>query len=186
VKHYQSEVATVPIEASVTAVAEKLRSEAVGSLVVTNGNKPVGIVTDRDLMRRVVAAPEADDTLRAGDVMTSPLVSVSSDQPMEEVVKVMSQRGIRRVPVVDDERLQGIVCLEDLLVQLSGELDDVATGARRGFRDAQRRARAEAITQEVEQGLDDLRRKLEKLGGDARDALLRPIDDLVDRVTGRG
>jgi CBS domain-containing protein len=183
-KHYQGPVATIAAQEVVSAAAERMRDRAVGSLVVTENKKPVGIVTDRDLMCRVVARGRNAAETRVADVMSAPLASIDSDVALEEVVQLMARSGVRRVPVVHQDRLEGLVSLDDVLVALSDELDDLAGGARRGFRDAQRRASTRGL-HEVGEGLDDLRHKLEKLGGDARESLLQSVDEFWDRVTGR-
>ena len=145
----------------------------------------MGIITDRDLLRRVIAAGRDAESTPASEVMTEPLLTVEPADSLEELVKVMSQRGIRRVPVVHKEKLEGIVSLDDLLAQLADELDDLATGARRGFREAQRRARAESVLGELTEGLNDVRENLERLGGEVRDTLLGPVSDLWERLTGK-
>ena len=183
-KHYQGPVATIGAQETVTAAAEKLRDRGLGSLVVTEDKKPVGILTDRDLMSRVVASGRDGRSTTVADVMSAPLASIDSHASLEEVVDLMARSGVRRVPVVHKDRLEGLVSLDDVLVELSDELDDLASGARRGFRDAQRRAATRGL-HEVGQGLEDLRHKLEKLGGEARDSLLRSVDEFWERVTGR-
>ena len=183
-KHYQGAVATIGAQETVSEAAEKLRDRGVGSLVVVEDKKPVGILTDRDLTCRVVAAGRDSRATKVADVMSSPLETIDSDVSLEEVVKLMARSGVRRVPVVHKDRLEGLVSLDDVLVELSDELDDLASGARRGFRDAQRRAANRGL-RELGEGLEDLRLKLEKLGGDARDSLLESVDEFWERVTGR-
>ena len=68
---------------------------------------PIGVITDRDIVCRAVAQGKDTRSMRVGDCMTTPCVTVSPDQSIDECVKVLEESGIRRVPVVDDE---GVCC----------------------------------------------------------------------------
>ena len=150
---YTREVVTISPDASCREIAEKMKSQGVGSVIVTKDGKPVGIVTDRDLLCRVVAVNRGTSSLVARDVMSQPLVSVSPEDPLERVVKEMESAGIRRVPVVTDGELVGIMSLDDLLAVLSEELGNVVEGARRGFRRAQPAGRTRHIPEDLEETL---------------------------------
>ena len=184
--HYAKEVVTIPAAASCHEIATKLKQEAVGCLVVVAEGRPVGILTDRDLLTRVIAAGRDTGATVARDVMSEPLVTVDPERPLERVVDAMAANSIRRVPVVRDGELVGIVSLDDLLVALSGELSDVAHGARRGFASAQRRAEAGRLLRELDERLRDFGDELERLGGDAKRKLTEQLDALGDRIRGRG
>jgi CBS domain-containing protein len=98
-----------------------LRSH-VGAVVVVQAGRPVGIVTDRDLALRVVAAGRSGDT-PVRDVMSENLVTVRFDAQLDDVALRMREQGVRRVPIVDAAgALVGLVSLDDLYVLLSGEL----------------------------------------------------------------
>jgi len=95
--------------------------ENVGSIVITNGDTPVGIVTDRDLTVRVLgeAADPVDRT--ADDVMTSDLCTVQRSAGFYEATSLMSEHGIRRLPVCEDDSLAGIITADDLSELLADE-----------------------------------------------------------------
>jgi CBS domain-containing protein len=78
---------------------------------------PVGVVTDRDIVCRVVANGQDPREARANDAMTTPAVTVTPDTSLEECSRIMEQKQIRRVPVVDGEGICGIVALADLARQ---------------------------------------------------------------------
>lgn len=101
----------VKIESSKSALAAaKLMAKSeVGSLVVVEQEKPVGIITDRDIVIKVVAKGIKPSKARIDKFMSKPLVTVAPDTPMVEVAKLMDECGIRRVPVVARSKVVGIV-----------------------------------------------------------------------------
>lgn len=103
--------------------ARRMEARNVGSLIVLDRDeRPAGILTDRDIALRCVAADlDADDTT-IGDIMTSPVETVPADTPVEEALRMMNAAAARRLPVVDGEgRLIGILALDDVLELLVDE-----------------------------------------------------------------
>jgi CBS domain-containing protein len=156
--HYQGEVRTIPLGATAREAAVRMRSEEVGSLVVMDEQAPVGIVTDRDLLREVVSAGRDAENTPVGAVMSQPLVTVDSAEPLERVVDAMARKAIRRVPVESKQKLVGIVTLDDILASLSDELGDVSEGIRRGARAARVRRLAHQVEEFAATVGDELRR----------------------------
>jgi len=110
-------VETTHPQDGLTEAAMKMRSLDVGSLPVVDGERLVGILTDRDITVRAVAEGRELATTLVDDVMTREVVFASEDQEVDEAARIMGQRQIRRLPVVDrDQRLVGIVSLADLAV----------------------------------------------------------------------
>jgi CBS domain-containing protein len=108
-------VVTAEVEDSLRHVGELMRDRNVGSVVVCDGGRPVGVITDRDLALAVVAdRVEAGDT--AGAHASRPLVTGESEMDLEEAVALMIQHRIRRLPVTEGEELVGIVTIDDLAV----------------------------------------------------------------------
>ena len=98
-----------------------MRDRNVGSVVVVDGDRPVGVVTDRDLALAVVAdGVDAGET--AGDHATRPLVTGDAGMDIEEAAALMVQNRIRRLPVLDGTDLAGIVTIDDLAVR-AGDLE---------------------------------------------------------------
>lgn len=112
---------------TVEAIARRMHERAVGCLLVLDDDRrPVGIVTDRDLVLRVLAAGRDPTTARVAEVMTRSPRTVSEETPIEQTLSLMRGFGIRRVPVVDrDGRLAGLVTLDDVLSLLAEELTTV-------------------------------------------------------------
>jgi len=100
----------------------------VGDLIVVDDRagdlpRPVGIVTDRDLVVRVLAHERVPSQIAVGDVMHSELVTALESDDLESVLGKLRSHAIRRIPIVDREgRLQGIISLDDLLEWLHGQI----------------------------------------------------------------
>ncbi len=125
------EVVIVTREAPVSEAARLMRQYHVGDLVVVDElsgrRRPVGIVTDRDIVIEVVAMEVAPESLRVGDIMSAELATVRETEGVFETIRYMRDKGIRRLPVVDrDGWLQGIVTLDDLLILLAEEMGEMA------------------------------------------------------------
>jgi CBS domain-containing protein len=120
-------VVTVRPEENVTAAAKRMREYNVGALVVVEGKQPVGIVTDRDLVVRVLAAEGAPKELEVGAVMSRHLVCVPEYLPLEEAMNLMRGYEVRRLVVVNEAReLVGIFALDDMLELLGEEQAAIA------------------------------------------------------------
>jgi CBS domain-containing protein len=108
---------------TVRQAANRMHQRAVGTLVILNAaNEPIGIVTDRDLMERVLAEGRDPRTTLVGNVMTSDPRTVSEDASIESALSLMRSGRFRRLPVVDrDGRLVGLISLDDVLMLLAEE-----------------------------------------------------------------
>lgn len=123
----RSDVITASTDTSAQALATTMDDESVGSIVVVDGDDPVGIVTDRDLAMRVVATGETPSDLTAADVMSTDPCTIESDGGFYEATELMSEHGIRRLPVVDGNgRLAGIITADDLHELLADEHQELA------------------------------------------------------------
>jgi CBS domain-containing protein len=108
-------VQTARLTDTATNVARMMRDTDVGSLpVVSDANEPVGIVTDRDLVVRVVAEGKAPDTVRVSEVYTENPVTVEPEESLDEALRLMAQHKVRRLPVVEDGRLVGVLAQADV------------------------------------------------------------------------
>jgi CBS domain-containing protein len=115
-------VVTAPPDCPVRAVAEIMRERNIGSVVlVDDAGRPIGFVTDRDLAMSVLADGR-DASEPAEGHATSPVVTGDPDMSVEQAAELMVSHGIRRLPVLDGERLIGIVTLDDLAVR-TGDLE---------------------------------------------------------------
>jgi CBS domain-containing protein len=99
---------------SITEVAQLMQKHNVGSIPVCNNEQVVGIVTDRDIIVRNIAHGDNPQNSIAQDVMTSNVKTVSPETEVSEASRLMSAEQIRRVPVVDNNKLVGIVAIGDV------------------------------------------------------------------------
>jgi CBS domain-containing protein len=105
---------TVGADASVIEVAQVMKSEDVGVIPVVEDGEPVGLITDRDLVIRVLAEGNDPMQVRAGDVATRAPVSATPDMRLSDARELMEQHQIRRLPVVKGRELVGILSLGDV------------------------------------------------------------------------
>ncbi len=118
---------TVDPSAKVVDAARLMRQEDVGPVpVVENGDRLAGIVTDRDIVVRVVAEGGDPQSTTVGEIMSRDLVTVDPDQPLDEALRLMATHQVRRLPVAEEDgRLVGIVAQADVATELG---DDRLTG----------------------------------------------------------
>jgi predicted transcriptional regulator len=124
------EVVIVDRATTILEAAKLMRSEHVGDLVVTderNGRQvPVGILTDRDMVVELLAEEIELDKVSVGDAMSYELLSVNEQDGLQETIVKMSDRGVRRLPVVDAAgTLVGIVTVDDLMELIAEQLTDL-------------------------------------------------------------
>lgn len=107
-------VVSVDSEASVKEAAGKMAQYEIGSLVVIEQGKPVGIVTERDLLSRVLALGRSAEATQVRMVMSKPLISGGPEMDVTEATRFMVARGIKKLPITKDGRLIGILTLTDI------------------------------------------------------------------------
>ena len=112
-------------DATVLEAAKRMNEHHVGALVVTRGDKVIGIFTERDILNRVVAGQRDPATTAVESVMTAPVMVCSPETTRDECRTVMRERRIRHLPVVQDGQLVGLVSIGDMYE--SAELDHTTT-----------------------------------------------------------
>jgi CBS domain-containing protein len=124
-------ITSLPEEAVSTA-AEKMNEAHVGAVVVVDEKRaPVGILTDRDLACRVIAEHRDPERTPVGEVMSAHVESVPRTASMDVALFTMRARGIRRIPILDEQGgVCGLLSLDDLLVLLSAELSMTSEAVR--------------------------------------------------------
>jgi CBS domain-containing protein len=111
----RSPVVTSSLSETVSSIAEKLISNDIGAIVVIRGDsKPVGIITERDIVEIVRTNKDSNKT-NAKDIMSSPLVTIEVDLPLLSAIELMRKKGIRRVGVTQNNKLVGVVTERRLL-----------------------------------------------------------------------
>jgi CBS domain-containing protein len=111
-------------QASVTEAAKVMAREDVGPVPVVEGNRLVGLVTDRDLIVRVLAEGRDPQGTTVGEVASTDLVTLSPEQDLDEALQLLARHQVRRLPVVDGGKLVGIVAQADV----ARHGDDKSTG----------------------------------------------------------
>ena len=109
------DVLRIDAGASVFEAVQQMVAAHVGSLLVTDGGEIVGIVTERDYLRRVTLEGRTDRDTAVGEIMSAPLVVVTRETSIDECMAVMTDRRIRHVPVVDGGEVVGVVSIGDLV-----------------------------------------------------------------------
>jgi CBS domain-containing protein len=124
--------------ASVVEAAQLMREEDIGSLPITDEEKLVGMLTDRDITTRVVAQAGDPKATSVGEVYSRDLISVEPDNDLEEALGLMARHQVRRLPVVENGRLVGIVAQADIALKESemktGELVEAISARSDGDR----------------------------------------------------
>ena len=110
-----SPVITVDINDKVTNAARIMVKNRIGSTVVVEREKAVGIVTERDLLERILAVGKDPSTVSVREIMSSPLISIDKDTTILEAIRNMRQHNIRRLVVMEGDRLVGLVTERDIL-----------------------------------------------------------------------
>jgi CBS domain-containing protein len=103
---------TIGTQSTVSEAAQLMSQKEVGDLIVVANDMPVGIVTERDFVRRVLAKGRPFDT-KVSDVMTKPLITISPDASLKEAARKMVKHGIRRLPVLKSHKLVGVLVVSD-------------------------------------------------------------------------
>jgi len=110
------EVLQIEGDATVLDAIKRMVDENVGALLVTEGGKVTGIVTERDYLRRVTLEGRTEEETRVREILSAPLVYVTPETSVEECMAIMTERRIRHVPVFDGEHeLVGLVSIGDLV-----------------------------------------------------------------------
>lgn len=109
------QVYTIARTATVSEAVREMNEKGVGSLLVTDGSRPVGIFTERDVLRRIVDADRDPALTRVGEVMTRDLAAITPAWHVEEAMRLMTERRLRHLPVMDGDQLVGMISIGDLL-----------------------------------------------------------------------
>lgn len=108
-------VKTVKTDDTVHAAVQKMNKFDIGSVVVVSSGRPIGIITETNIMRRIVEPRMDPATVWAKDIMSSPLTTIDENTPLEEAAKIMVDKKITRLPVMKDDKLVGLISSTDIL-----------------------------------------------------------------------
>ena len=125
-----SPVVTIEENAPANRAAELMDKHGLGCIIVTSKDaKPLGIITERDLVGRVLAKNVKPDTIKTKDVMTSPLMTIEPDETISEAARRMSRLNIRRLGVIYKGQLIGLVSSKDILAVMPELLETIQENA---------------------------------------------------------
>jgi len=108
-------VITTKKEATAEDAIKLMNKYEIGCLVVLENGKPIGIVTERDLLKRVLAKSKELRNIKVMEIMSTPVISATPKTEIEEAAKLMYQKKIKKLPIVEKEKLLGLVTLTDIL-----------------------------------------------------------------------
>ena len=111
-------VKVVRPDSSVKEVVAVMNRFNIGSIVVVQDGRPVGVISERDILRRVVEPCLSPEALTAGQVMTSPVYTICETASMDEAAELMAENKIRKIPVTEKGRLVGIVTFTDIVTKV--------------------------------------------------------------------
>jgi len=112
------DVKVVRPDSNVKEVVATMNRFNIGSIVVVQGDRPVGIISERDILRRVVEPCLSPENLTAGQVMTSPVYTIKETASINEAAKLMAEEKVRKIPVMKKDKLVGIVTFTDIVTKV--------------------------------------------------------------------
>ena len=115
----------VSCDATIETAAKLMTRQGVGALIVVDGEVPVGIVTDRDVVTRGLAAGAPLDG-RVDSIMTMGLVGLDPTDELDDLFGLFAEHAVRRVPIIDHDRIVGVVSLDDAIVSMASSIAAVA------------------------------------------------------------
>ena len=108
-------VKTVRTDDSALDAVVKMNKFHIGSVIVTNNGRPIGIITERNILERIVEPRLDPSTVRAKDIMSSPVITIDPNTAVEEAAQIMARKHIKKLPVVDGGKIVGVVSTSDIV-----------------------------------------------------------------------
>jgi CBS domain-containing protein len=108
-------IKTVKPDDSVHSAVLKMNKFDIGSVIVVSSGRPVGIITETNVMRRIVEPRMDPTTVWAKDIMSSPLETIDENSAVEEAAKIMAEKRINRLPVTNGNKLVGLISSTDIV-----------------------------------------------------------------------
>lgn len=119
-EYIRREVVSLDCDASVAVAAKVMKEKGTGSVIITVRGEAKGIVTERDVLYKVVAEGKNPSKVRLKDVMSSPLVTIQSKATIKECIALMAKHGVRRLAVKTDDKVTGMISQKNVIGDLQG------------------------------------------------------------------
>ena len=124
----EKEFLTLPREATAIDAARRMKTTSHGFVIIgSEGGKPEGIVTEWDFLAKVVAEGKDPARVKLSDIMTGELVSIDANEGLDQVAQIMTQKGIRRVLVMKDHKVLGVITAKTMLSRLKEYIDKISS-----------------------------------------------------------
>ena len=130
------DVKVVRSDTTVKEVVATMNKFNIGSIIVMQSDKPVGIITERDVLRKIIELSLAPETQTARYVMTSPITTINETESIEEAAKLMAKKKIKRLPVMNSGKIVGILTYTDIVFKvptLLSVLEEIVRPYRRKY-----------------------------------------------------
>ena len=108
-------VVTAKPSDSIGGVAELMNRHEIGCVIIVDEGRPVGVVTERDMIKRVICRSKGSEKKRIEEIMSRPLIEASPEMPAGDAAKLMLEKNIKKLPIVENGKLLGLVTLTDLI-----------------------------------------------------------------------
>jgi CBS domain-containing protein len=116
------DVKVVRPDTLVKEVVATMNKFNIGSIIVVQSDRPVGIITERDILKRIVEPCLAPETLRAREVMSSPVITIRGTVSIDEAAKIMARKRLKKLLVMEESKLAGILTFTDIVTQVPNML----------------------------------------------------------------
>jgi CBS domain-containing protein len=132
---YVKRIGCLSPRASVLEASQEMKSKGIGTVVIISDDyRPIGLLTDRDVTMRVVAEQKSPEKTTIEEVMTTDVVSLPQDASIRAATEAMRDKGVRRIPIIDENgRVSGIVTFDDLMLLLGMEMGNLANAIVTGL-----------------------------------------------------
>jgi CBS domain-containing protein len=182
-KHHENRAICVAPDATAVDAADEMDAHNVGCVIVVDeDDHPLGLLTDRDLTLRVVAAGRDAAKTRVSDIMTTDLLTGGRRESTLDLLEKLEQRGVRRAPLVEDGRVVGLISLDDLIINLGVQLWNLSEAVRAELRENKRRSRLRRRRETRDEVFDDLRSQFSEMADQVRERVERDLRSFGERL----